>query len=288
MLVDIEAAVLENRRLSEHYCVLTLDAPPIAAATEPGQFVMLKPGRGTDPLLRRPFSVFEVRRDAGGHPSAISILNKRTGVGTGLLYDVEPGAIVRCLGPLGRPFRAVEPPAEAWIVAGGVGLAPFVTLAARLQQLGTAATLFYGARTAAELYSVELFERLGVHVVLATEDGSRGVRGLITAPLADALDSLGGRVEQRQADAPPAGAGSGPQLYVCGPTPMMRAVAQLAAAHGRPCHVSLEQVMGCGLGGCYSCVVLTREPGRPPHFVRSCVDGPVFDARRIVWDALAH
>jgi dihydroorotate dehydrogenase electron transfer subunit len=135
-------------------------------------------------------------------------------------------------------------------------------------------TLFYGARRAAELYRVELFERLGVRIVLTTEDGSRGVKGLVTGPLDDALGTLS--VQDLT------------QLYVCGPTPMMRAVARLAETHARPCAVSLEQVMGCGLGGCYSCVVLTKAPGEPPHFVRSCLDGPVFDSRRIVWEALAH
>ena len=274
MLFDIDAAVLENRRLSEHYSVLVLEAPAIAAATQPGQFVMLKPTRSTDPLLRRPFSVFEVIRNDDGTPSAISILNKRTGAGTALLYDVEPGATIGCLGPLGRPFEPVTPPAEAWMVAGGVGLAPFVTLASRLQQLETPTTLFYGARTAAELYYAEIFERLGVHVVLATEDGSRGVAGRVTAPLADALSSVASESEVK--------------LYVCGPTPMMRAVARLAAENQRACDVSLEQVMGCGMGGCYSCVVLTREAGHAPHFVRSCIDGPVFDSTRIVWEALTH
>jgi dihydroorotate dehydrogenase electron transfer subunit len=161
------------------------------------------------------------------------------------------------------------------MVAGGVGLAPFVTLATRLQELGTPTTLFYGARTESELYYVELFDRLGVHTVLATEDGSRGTAGRVTAPLADALQSSADDASIR--------------LYVCGPTPMMRAVAGLAAAHGRTCEVSLEQVMGCGMGGCYSCVVLTREPAAAtPHFVRSCIDGPVFDSRRIVWEALTH
>src|SRR3954468_3262199 len=134
MLFDVDAVVLENRRLSEHYSVLVLDAPAIAAATRPGQFVMLKPTRSTDPLLRRPFSVFDVIRTGDGTPAAISILNKRTGTGTALLYDAEPGTIVGCLGPLGRPFEPVAPPAEAWMVAGGVGLAPFVTLAGRLRQ----------------------------------------------------------------------------------------------------------------------------------------------------------
>jgi dihydroorotate dehydrogenase electron transfer subunit len=141
-------------------------------------------------------------------------------------------------------------------------------------------TLFYGARRSAELYRVELFERLGVRIVLTTEDGSRGVKGLVTGPLHDELDEL-------DALATP-GTENRAQLYVCGPTPMMRAVARLAEQHGRPCAVSLEQVMGCGLGGCYSCVVLTKTAGGPPHFVRSCLDGPVFDSRRIEWEALAH
>ena len=274
MPVDIDAAVIANTRLSDDYSVVALAAPAIAALAQPGQFVMVKPSRGTDPLLRRPFSIFEILRDASGEPTGISILNKRIGVGTGLLYEVEPGSHIACLGPLGRPFAAVDPPAEAWMVAGGVGLAPFVTLAEALRAKGAPSTLFYGARSASELYYVELFQRLGVRVVLATEDGSRGAAGRVTAPLGEALDALR--------------PGAGVRLYVCGPTPMMRAVADLSALHGRACDVSLEQVMGCGLGGCYSCVVLARDPGGVPHFVRSCLEGPVFDANRILWDALAH
>ena len=156
------------------------------------------------------------------------------------------------------------------MVAGGVGLAPFVTLAERLQALGTAATLFYGARTASELYYVDLFERLGVHVVLATEDGSRGTAGRITVPLREALGDAG------DADV---------RLYACGPTPMMRAVAGLGEASGRTVMASLEQVMGCGMGGCYSCVVRVRR-GSGSHLVRSCIEGPVFDGRNLIWDSL--
>ncbi len=274
MPVDVDAAVISNTRLSADYSVLALSAPAIAAAAGPGQFVMVKPARGTDPLLRRPFSIFEILRDEGGTATGITILNKRVGVGTALLYEAEPGARVSCLGPLGRPFEPIDPPAEAWMVAGGVGLAPFVTLAQALRSRGTGATLFYGARRASELYYVDLFERLGVRAVLATEDGSRGVKGLVTAPLDEALEHVP--------------ASRRVKLFVCGPTPMMRAVAAVSARRGRACDVSLEQVMGCGLGGCYSCVVLAREAGGVPHFVRSCTDGPVFDASRIVWEALAH
>ena len=274
MPVDIDATVIANRRLSADYNVLALAAPDIAARALPGQFVMIKTSGGQDPLLRRPFSIFEILRDGSGRPSGLSIFNKRIGAGTTLLSRVEAGTRLPLLGPLGRPFEPVDPPAEAWMVAGGVGLAPFVTLAAALSARHTRATLFYGARRGEELYCAELFEALGVTVVLATEDGSRGVRGRITVPLEAALKErpLGNPVK----------------LFVCGPTPMMRACALLAGAHGRASDVSLEQVMGCGLGGCYSCVVLARGAGGgTPHHTRTCIDGPVFDAQRLVWDAVA-
>jgi dihydroorotate dehydrogenase electron transfer subunit len=272
MLLDVEAAVISNTRLSEDYSVVALAAPAIAACARPGQFVMVKPARGSDPLLRRPFSIFEILRDGSGAPIGLSLFNKRVGVGTRLLYDAEIGTHIDCLGPLGQPFEPVDPPSDAWMVAGGVGLAPFVTLAEALRARGTRTRLFYGARRSSELYYVDLFERLGVDVVLTTEDGSRGEKGLVTAPLDAALAS-----RERHEDV---------RLYVCGPTPMMRAVARIAERRHRPCDVSLEQVMGCGLGGCYSCVVLTQERGARPHFVRSCLDGPVFDSTRIVWEAL--
>lgn len=273
MPVDLDAAVVTNTRLSSDYNVIAFAAPAIGSLASPGQFVMVKAARGTDPLLRRPFSIFEILRTNAGEVSGFSILNKRIGVGTGHLYEVEPGARLAVLGPLGRAFEPVSSPAEAWMVAGGVGLAPFVTLAEALREHGTATTLFYGARRAAELYYVNEFERLGVRVVIATEDGSRGAPGFVTAPLADAL----------------ALSGSTPvNIYACGPTPMMHAVARLAAKHGRTCDVSLEQTMGCGLGGCYSCVVPARTGVERPHYVRSCIEGPVFDASRIAWEALTH
>src|SRR5262245_47391378 len=151
MPVDLDAAVIANRRLSADYNVLAFDAAEIAAAARPGQFVMIKTSGGQDPLLRRPFSIFEILRDRDGRPSGISIFNKRIGAGTALLSRVEPGTHLPVLGPLGRPFEPIDPPAEAWMVAGGVGLAPFITLAAALASRQTKTTLFYGARRAEEL-----------------------------------------------------------------------------------------------------------------------------------------
>jgi dihydroorotate dehydrogenase electron transfer subunit len=269
--LDVEATVISNRRLSDEENVVGLAAPEIAAAAAPGQFVMVKATPGCDPLLRRPYSIYEVLRSDTGDPIGVSLLNKAVGTGTRLVLGLDINDRVSCLGPLGRPFTIVEPPAQVWMVAGGVGLAPFATLAERLRERGTAATLFYGGRRAEDLHDLDRFSALGVRLVLATEDGRQGDRGYITVPLERELARLG--------PASPA------MLQVCGPTLMMRAVAALARAHGRACEVSLEPVMGCGLGGCYSCVVPLKVAGGV-HYQRACVEGPVFDAARVAWEEM--
>lgn len=270
MLFDLAARVLSNRRLAPDYNVIALAAPEIARAAEPGQFVMVKPAAGLEPLLRRPFSIFEVLRDAAGEPVGLSLLSKRVGLTTAQLFDAPEGHAIACLGPLGRPFTVADAGTEAWMVAGGVGLAPFATLAEALAARGVATTLFYGGRSASDLFCLEFFERLGVRLVLATEDGTRGARGRVTVPLEQELAAA---ARGRRID-----------LFACGPEPMLAAVARLAARFDRRCEVSVERVMGCGMGGCYSCVVPIRDARGGRHFVRSCTSGPVFDAGAIAWD----
>jgi dihydroorotate dehydrogenase electron transfer subunit len=268
MPVDIQARVIDNIRLSPDYNVIALAAPDIAATVQPGQFVMVKPGRGSDPLLRRPFSVFEVLRGASGF-DGITLLSKRIGVTTTLLHEAVAGDTVDCLGPLGKPFAPVDPPAEAWLVAGGVGLAPFATMVEALSARGTSTTLFYGARSAADLFYLDWFDQRGVRLVLSTEDGSRGHRGRVTVPLERDLQGA------RHADI---------TIYACGPEPMLAAVASLASRYGRASQVSVERVMGCGMGGCYSCVIPIRDARGGQHYVRSCLSGPVFSGADIIWD----
>lgn len=269
MPVDVTAEVIANRQLSGAYNVLTLAAPAIAAACTPGQFVMIKPDAGFDPLLRRPFSVFEVIRDSQGTAAALTILSKRIGPATTLIYDAHPGQHMACLGPLGRAFTIVDAPVEAWMVAGGVGLAPFATLAEALAARGIKTTLFYGARSGRELFYLDFFRARRVELVLTTEDGSVGERGRIVAPLEHALAT--------RAPSSPV------MVYACGPEAMLAATARVAMRHGRPCQVSVERIMGCGLGGCYSCVVTMRGDDGRTHNVRSCLAGPVLAADQIVW-----
>ena len=264
--VDVDARIAANHHLSDKYNIIEIEAPAIARQTRPGQFVMVKRALGREPLLRRPFSVFEILRDAHGAVTGLSLLSKQVGAVSRDLFGAEPGERIRCLGPLGTPFSVVEPPARAWMVAGGVGLAPFATLTEALRARGVEATLFYGGRSGDDLYRVSWFEGLGVRVMLTTEDGTRGEAGRVTAPLERELRAAAGRPVT---------------IYACGPTPMMRAVAESAARAGRPVQVSLEPVMGCGLGGCYSCVVRVIDGGA--RFVRACLEGPVFDGSRVSW-----
>ncbi|HUP41259.1 MAG TPA: dihydroorotate dehydrogenase electron transfer subunit [Vicinamibacterales bacterium] len=281
MPVDVAAEVISNVHLSSDYNVIALAAPEIAARALPGQFVMVKAGDRLEPLLRRPFSVFEILEDRGAIVG-LSLLSKRIGPSTSLLFNAKQGDRIQCLGPLGRPFAPVAAPDEAWLVAGGVGLAPFATLAHVLRARNITVKLYYGARRAAELFYLDMFEKMGVELVLATEDGSRGeagpVRGSrqwvpeagrVTVPLERDL-------KQRAADA-------NVMLYACGPEPMLAAVAKLAAAHGRQSQVSVERVMGCGVGGCYSCVIPITTSSAKPHFVRACIAGPVFRGSEIAW-----
>jgi dihydroorotate dehydrogenase electron transfer subunit len=265
---DVSAEVISNVHLSSDYNVLGLAAPDIARAALPGQFVMAKAGDRLEPLLRRPFSVFEILEERGAIVG-LSLLSKRIGPSTRLLYDAKPGDRIQCLGPLGRPFAPVTAPESAWLIAGGVGLAPFASLARVLRARGTAVRLYYGARRAAELFYLDMFAAMGVDLVLATEDGSRGESGRVTAPL--------------ERDLKPRHESAGLMIYACGPEPMLAAVARLSEKYGVPSQVSVERVMGCGVGGCYSCVIPLKTNGGRPHFVRSCLAGPVFRASEISW-----
>ena len=269
MPVDADAEVLSNTHVSDDYCVLSLCAPELARSIEPGQFVMIRTGPDDAPLLRRPYSICDLLRADDGSALGFSILNKRVGAGSTRLFRARPGDRFSCLGPLGRPFSVVAPPVAGWMIAGGTGLAPFVTLSERLLAAGVAPTLFYGARSASDLFCLDRFQRPGVRVVLATEDGSRGERGLVTVPLERELAGIDALNRVR--------------LYACGPEAMLAAVGELGRRYGQASELSMERLMGCGMGGCYSCVVRVRTPEGGTRYARSCVEGPAFSGADIVW-----
>jgi dihydroorotate dehydrogenase electron transfer subunit len=160
------------------------------------------------------------------------------------------------------------------MVAGGVGLAPFAALAKRLRARRVPCTLFYGARRGDELFYLDVFRALGVELVLTTEDGSVGEHGRVIAPLERRLAGRQATVTETEPV----------MIYACGPEGMLAAAAATAARFACPCEVSVERIMGCGLGGCYSCVVPMRGNDGLFHHVRSCLSGPVLAADQIRWD----
>lgn len=249
--------VVANERVTEGVGLIALHAPRVASTIAPGQFVHVRIATGADFILRRPFSVHRVAGER------IEILYQVLGVGTLRLAETPAGAPMDLVGPLGHGWEVPDGAAHALLVAGGLGAAPLGMLAESLAQKGVALSVALGAPTASRLVARDLFESVGRRVELATDDGSAGEPGFVTGPAARLL------AEERF-----------DVVYTCGPEPMQRAIVGLAQAAGVPCQVSLERLMACGIGACLSCVVSTTN-----GLKRACVDGPVFAAEEVVWDA---
>jgi dihydroorotate dehydrogenase electron transfer subunit len=247
--------VLSTRRAAGDTFWIEVDCPPIAEHARPGQFVMLGTGLSdvAAPFLPRPFSIGA--READGR---LGFLVRVFGAGTRRLSAVSPGDDLLILGPLGQPFTLPEDRSIVCL-AGGVGLAPFLFVGAEAKSDTREVRIVYGERTGDRVFDPELILRItGVEPDLRTEDGSLGRRGLVI----DDLD-----LDDR------------PQLLACGPDPMLRACADLALGHDLPLQVSVEEHMGCGVGTCQGCVVLSSEG----EWIKSCTEGPVFDARELAW-----
>ena len=247
--------MLKNRLAARDTFWIEIDCPEASAAARPGQFVMLGTGLGdvAAPFLPRPFSI--AARAVDGR---LGFLVRVFGAGTRRLSTVGPGDELLVLGPLGRPFRLYED-RPLLCLAGGVGLAPFLFVAAEARNAGRDVRIVYGERSADRVFDPTLVREIaGVHPDLRTEDGSLGMRGLV-------IDDL--NLDDR------------PQLLACGPDPMLRACARLAAENELPLQVSVEEHMGCGVGTCQGCVVLSATG----EWIKSCTEGPVFDVTELAW-----
>ena len=247
-------------------------APELARAIRPGQFVMIRAAAGRHAAAAEAVLGLRARARAGRRARRV-LDSQQAGRRRqpAALRTRAPGSRLSCLGPLGRPFSPPPAGSEAWMVAGGTGLAPFATLSEDLADAGIAGRLFYGART-------------GVGTLLRRSIRSEGRRR-----------GAGHRRRLAGRTGPGDGAAGartrGPSVRAAGDALRVRAGGdararspRCAARHGRACEVATERQMGCGMGGCYSCVVRVRTPDGGTRYVRSCVEGPVFAAADIVWD----
>ncbi|MGE3315845.1 MAG: dihydroorotate dehydrogenase electron transfer subunit [Planctomycetaceae bacterium] len=275
----IRAEVVSQRQLAlDTYC-LRVRCPEIAKQITPGQFFMIRLPGETDPLLGRPFALYDVFEE-NGQPAGIDFGYVVIGKMTSLLPRLTAGDAVEIWGPLGNGFP-VPTGGRLMLVAGGIGQTPFLAVAREALGLRTygsparritakpdSVSLCYGVRSKEYLAGVEEFAAVpGLNLQLATDDGSHGRSGFVTALLSEAL----------QSNTPPT------SVYVCGPEPMMHAAAKLCAKHDVNCWLSLESPMACGFGACFSCVTRVRQPDGTWDYRRTCVEGPVFPARELVF-----
>lgn len=274
-IVHGNAVVLENVPLARQTYRVRLEAPDLARRIVPGQFLMLRLPGHSDPLLGRPFALYDTVLDEQGKPFAVDVVYLVVGKITGLLAGARAGERIEVWGPLGHGFTHAEVVDHVGLVAGGIGQTPFLAHVRGLlgergyggktsRQTARRVSVYYGVRTADLAAGVEDFRAAGAQVQLASDDGSIGYRGYVT----DLLRS--------QSDRPQ-------RLVGCGPEPMLRALAKLAAQWNVPCEVSLETPMACGVGICFSCVTRVRTADGW-DYRRVCVDGPVFDAASLAWD----
>ena len=262
--VNRDVPLVRRVALDGPYVLLTFRHPEVAEGARAGQFVMIKASTVSDPILRRPFSIMSVDPREG----AFTLFLKVVGPGSRALAELRPDEEAGCLGPLGRPFTPPPEGHEAVCVAGGYGIAPFVLFGDELRRAGRRARVFYGGRSAADLQLRDPFAALEAPLACATDDGTFGHRGRVTEAVDAYLATRPGPVT----------------LYACGPDAMLHAVAHLAEQRGLPAQVSLDPWMGCGLGTCLGCVVRIRRANETRAKYRcACTEGPVFDARDVVW-----
>lgn len=265
MAINEKTTVISHALVGPGYRVLVLDAPRLAEKLVPGQFVHVKVPSLEVSALRRPFSVFDA--DDG----RVTILYKNVGRGTAALTSVAPGDAVEVLGPLGRGFP-VACAGVPLLVAGGYGVAPLYFLAKRMLRSGVEKkpVLFVGGRTRDDLLELARFDALGVEVRTATNDGSAGEKGFVTAPLDAALADLAKKGERFE-------------LFACGPDGLLKAVSDRAVAAGCPGWISMDRHMACGVGACFACIQRVKRPNGDVFNARCCENGPVFKAEELVW-----
>jgi dihydroorotate dehydrogenase electron transfer subunit len=250
--------VLSNDEIMPDIYLMWLKSPEITSQAQAGQFVMVACGEET--VLRRPISVHSVNGDE------LALLYMVVGKGTEWLTHLKKGDVLDILGPMGNGFKVSSETKSFLLVAGGIGIAPLRFLAEKVKLFCRQIIVLHGAATTKKLYPKELLPP-EVSLIIATEDGTAGHKGLITELI-------------------PTFATTADEIFACGPMPMLRYLAANQKAlrlTDKPVSISLEMRMGCGLGVCYGCTIRTKN-----GLKQVCKDGPVFNLNEVIWDNLAR
>ncbi|PLX65713.1 MAG: dihydroorotate dehydrogenase electron transfer subunit [Denitrovibrio sp.] len=254
--------IVRNQKLNDKYYLLEIKCEEFVREAKVGQFIMINTRHQdytNDPLLRRPLGVANIEGDK------FSLVYMIVGKGTRLLSECQKDTEISFSAPLGSTFTLLRKKRTA-LLAGGIGIAPVYWLAKTLKEAGCVVDLYYGGRTMDDVVLLEELKETTDHLVVTTDDGSAGIKGLVTDPFGENVNSYD-------------------QIYACGPKGMLRAVSEIAMGADVPVEVSLDERMACGLGACLGCIIYVKE-GDETLQKRCCVEGPVFDGSKVVWDTV--
>ena len=262
----VRAEVLNARRLGAYHSI-TIVAPEVAEKVRPGQFVSVAMPQGSTFLLRRQFSIHQASR-RGGWAGTLEFVFEPRGPGTTWLAEVKAHQFLDVIGPIGRAFAYPTKLSGCLLVAEGHGSAPLYFLGQELRARGKRVDMLVGAETEDRVFKPIEGKRLSQTIVITTDDGSLGESGSVFDHLPEVVESTGARV-----------------IYAAGRRPTLRRIAQFYAERQIPSQIAVEEEMACGIGLCFSCTVpVIRKDGSGYDNLRACVDGPVFNPARILWD----
>lgn len=262
----VRAEVLSTRKFGTYHSI-TLVAPEIAERARPGQFLMVQMPEDRDYLLPRHFSIHQASR-RGGWAGTLEFCFEPSGKGTTWLANARTHGFLDVTGPLGKAFAYPKRLTNCLLVAEGRGAAPLYFLAQELLARGRRVDMVIGAGNHDEVLKPIEGKRLSQSIAILTADGSMGERGSVMDALPDMATKCGSEV-----------------VYACARPTTLERIAAFCRERRTPAQVAVEERMGCGVGLCGSCVIpIARKDGSGYDHLRSCVDGPVFDPARVVWD----
>ena len=275
----IVTTVVENELVAQNTYRMRIACPELTQSFRPGQFCMIRKPGVNDPLLGRPFAIYDLWQDESC--AGVDVMYLVVGKATAGFAELLPGQPIEIWGPLGNGFSLDSSVKHLIMLAGGIGQTPFLTLAKEaLSKTGSGCdavpkiTLCYGARSKDAFAGLDDFKKLGIDLALTTVDGTAPDgyscrQGFATDPMKEIFESEPAEY-----------------LFVCacGPRPMLIAAQKLMNQYNVRGQMSLETPMACGLGICFTCVAKIQDDSGAWDYKRTCKEGPVFDASRILWD----
>ncbi len=267
---DTVAIIFSQREMIRGHFLMTLQVPISFRKSLPGQFVMIRMESDHGPFLSRPLSISSVY--SKGNETFMELLYKVVGKGTKLFSRLKEGTALRAAGPLGKGFDLSPSSRKIILIAGGIGVVPLAFLAQRCRERFPDPDIicYLGAGEAGVIPGLERLEQVCSEVKISTDDGSRGYHGTVTELFRQDLGCYNG---------------DDVRIYSCGPRSMLRSLQTLLQDQPIACQVSLEERMACGIGACLGCVVRTRGDDGEEKLVRACTEGPVFDIKRVIFEA---